>query len=717
MTTQSHRRFALRLISIGCIAFAAVTVNAQTAVNYCEPSVAVKADLKKVSDLNDEELPFKVRRERQISMLRELVNKYPGDFFVQRRYQDARLTGFYTDKPALANEYRAEMEKNPNDPVALYLYARMLIGRDTKKAIELTDKLAQQSFPWAHIRLAEIYAFPNFKDAAKTKEHLNKWVASCPASLDAVSQISRSGDKELMAATEQRLRARLEASTNKEDLVYWDDLWTLEFKLKPVSEHEQLRQQIAKDIEKIRASNFGDKEKLQALQAGYKQVGDKTNQRWAEDELVRLLPNSSIARRIVQSRFQDENPSPKGAATDAQKQAYQQKVVDAASGWVKRWPDDEFSWASILRATPSLDKATPADVEAAYLGYSKAHAVSGGSYSLPPVEVSLSRYYLKHDYKLESVPVLLQKGLTEIEQIEKYRETSDLFPGNNSIESNLKFSQLDAWPLMAEAYARTKKFEKAREVLAQLAEIANEKSVGPVSDARKRSNAYYQSIYWQAVGKVAELEQRKLDALMAYQTALNFRPNVPVKDELSEDAQRLWKELGGTDEGSRAYLARTEATKGKVGSAEVATWDKKNTALPEFELTDLEGRKWSGADLKGKVAFINFWATWCGPCREELPFVQKLREQLKDRKDVVVLTLNTDEEVGMVQPFMKENKFSFPVLLGQAYADGQGINSIPRNWVVSLDGKIAFEGIGFGGSGEDWMKKVTDMIDKARGTN
>ena len=97
--------------------------------------------------------------------------------------------------------------------------------------------------------------------------------------------------------------------------------------------------------------------------------------------------------------------------------------------------------------------------------------------------------------------------------------------------------------------------------------------------------------------------------------------------------------------------------------------------------------------------------------------MQKLREQLKDRKDVVVLTLNTDEEVGMVEPFMKENKFNFPVLLGQAYADGQGVNSIPRNWVVSLDGKIAFEGIGFGGSGEDWMKKVTEMIDKANGAN
>jgi len=117
------------------------------------------------------------------------------------------------------------------------------------------------------------------------------------------------------------------------------------------------------------------------------------------------------------------------------------------------------------------------------------------------------------------------------------------------------------------------------------------------------------------------------------------------------------------------------------------------------------------------VALINLWATWCGPCREELPYVQKLREKMKDRKDVVILTLNIDDEVGKVLPFMKENKYSFPVLLGQTYADAQGINSIPRNWVIAIDGKVKFEGIGFGYDGEDWLKMATQVIEKVKGTN
>jgi len=209
--------------------------------------------------------------------------------------------------------------------------------------------------------------------------------------------------------------------------------------------------------------------------------------------------------------------------------------------------------------------------------------------------------------------------------------------------------------------------------------------------------------------------------LMAYQTALSFRPKSATpkagkKDELAEDAQRVWKELGGTEQGWQAYLARNELSKSKPEAAEIVTWDTKNTLLPDFELTDLKGRNWKLADLKGKVAFINLWATWCGPCRMELPYVQKLSEQMKNNKDVLVLTLNIDEELGLVEPFMKENKYTFPVILGQTYAEGLGVYSIPRNWVVSVDGKVLFEGIGFGNDGNEWMKKAMATIQKVQGT-
>jgi thiol-disulfide isomerase/thioredoxin len=311
--------------------------------------------------------------------------------------------------------------------------------------------------------------------------------------------------------------------------------------------------------------------------------------------------------------------------------------------------------------------------------------------------------------------------VSEIERLEANRTPDDLYPRDPGDEGgNLRYTRWQAWPLLAEAYAKLKQPDNAREVLTLMSEtLKKEKPDDKSKGGAKESHRSNRVTYWHASGKVAEAEQRKLDALTAYQTALAFRPKSAApkagkKDELSDGAQRMWKELGGTEQGWQAHLARNEASANKAEIAEAATWDAKSTVLPDFDLTDLQGRKWKLADLKGKVAFINLWATWCGPCVMELPYVQKLNEQMKDKKEVLVLTLNIDEELGLVEPFMKENKYNFTVLPAQTYAEGMGVFSIPRNWVVSVDGKLTFEGIGFGGDGEEWMKKAAEMIQKVK---
>jgi thiol-disulfide isomerase/thioredoxin/tetratricopeptide (TPR) repeat protein len=720
----SFRYLAPQLLPLLCLLLAPGLAAAQSTGNYCEPAPAVKAELKKVSDVYDENLPYAARQQRQKAMLQELLSKYPDDFHVQRRYQDSRRAGFFADIDSLIVDYRAQMEKKPNDPAAAYLYARLIVGRQTKDAIAIAEKLTQQSpdFPWTQLQLAEIYNYPNFRDVEKSKAHLRQWIAKCPNERASFNLVSRLGDKEMMTAAAQRLRTMLDSSSKNEDLPYWDSLWTLSFKLTPVPEHAQLRQQIAGDLKNIRAKNLNTKEWLQALQAGYKQVGDKTGQRWAEDEIIRLFPQSETVRRLVQTRYDEEHPYPKPEEPEAKKQAYQQAMLQTSSEWLKRWPTDERSWSVRVYALQTLKGSTPAEMEAAYNGYAKAHELEQYSFSTPPLEVTVAEFYVGRGVRLREAIVLIQKARSEMERREKSQGVSDLFMLPAEVEGNLSYTLWRSWPILAEAYAKTKQPAKANEALAEMAAALKKKEPREkATDAQKRSYAYNAQIYWQAVAKVADAEQRKLDALAAYQTALTMRPksaepSAGSKDELMENTQRLWKQLGGTDQGWRAYLARVDS-KGKPESAEVAVWNSKNTALADFDLTDLEGRKWSLADLKGKVALINLWATWCTPCKMELPYVQKLREQLKDRKDVVILTLNIDEEVGMVQPFMKENKYTFPVLLGQAYADAQGVNSIPRNWVIAVDGKVMFEGIGYGNDGEEWMKKAAQVIEQVKGTN
>ncbi|HEU0177375.1 MAG TPA: redoxin family protein [Blastocatellia bacterium] len=723
----ASRRMALRRSVIACLLIISgfgVAI-AQGKGYSCDPSPDVKAELKKIDKVGDEDLLYKQRRERQLAMLQELLKKHPDDYYVRKRYLDTRNSGFDSDKDALIAEYRAQMEQRPNDPAAAYLYSRLIIGRNTKEAIEKMEKLIANSpeFPQPYIGLAQIYTYPNFRDAAKSKENLKKWMAKCPESTAALQLLSRSDDKELTGEFARKLRARLESSTDPDDINNYDNLWTLEFKLKPVPEHAQVRQQIAEDLKRLRAKNLNTKEWLSALQAGYKMAGDKEGRRWAEDEMSRLFPKSSATKWMIQGRWRDENPYPKPEDPPEKKQAYYQATLKATDEWIKLWPDDASIWSSRFSALSELENTTDAEVEAAGERFLKATEKSEGDfYMIPPVTAIVARTYAKRNIATDRIPSLLQKGLAEIERMEKRSGVDDLYPrGEGDSGGNLRYVRWMSWPILAEAYAKLKQPEKAREVLAQMSEALKKEMPGDkAKQGMKASYANDHVTYWQTTGKVAEAEGRKLDAFTSYQTALSFRPKSATpksgkKDEMADNAQRLWKELGGTDEGWNAHLARNEAAKGATEATEAATWDSKSQALPDFALTDLRGKSWKLADLKGKVAFINLWATWCGPCKMELPYVQKLSDQMKDRKDVLVLTLNIDDEIGLVEPFMKESKYSFTVIPAQAYAEGLGVYSIPRNWVVSVDGVLTLEGIGFGGEGDEWMKKATEMIEKVKG--
>ena len=118
--------------------------------------------------------------------------------------------------------------------------------------------------------------------------------------------------------------------------------------------------------------------------------------------------------------------------------------------------------------------------------------------------------------------------------------------------------------------------------------------------------------------------------------------------------------------------------------------------------------------MRGKAVLLNFWATWCGPCRSELPHVQKLYERAKDRKDVAVVTVSVDDNPGLIEPMMREEKFTFPVLVAGAGSMTKWAPSgIPQSYVVDPDGTIVEEQLGFGGDGDVWLAKMEERLHKA----
>jgi len=122
-------------------------------------------------------------------------------------------------------------------------------------------------------------------------------------------------------------------------------------------------------------------------------------------------------------------------------------------------------------------------------------------------------------------------------------------------------------------------------------------------------------------------------------------------------------------------------------------------AAPEFSLSDLAGKKVQLKALRGNLVFLNFFATWCGPCREEMPGMERLFRAHQD-KGFVVLAVNMQESAKTVRPFVQELKLSFPIALdaeGTVSRD-YGVRALPVSFLIGRDGRILWRAIG----GRDW---------------
>jgi thiol-disulfide isomerase/thioredoxin len=261
--------------------------------------------------------------------------------------------------------------------------------------------------------------------------------------------------------------------------------------------------------------------------------------------------------------------------------------------------------------------------------------------------------------------------------------------------------------------------EKAREVLFQIeAFLGEHKRERSATEGGRRAYIDQSRTYWEMMASVAEAQNRKLDALAYCQNALTFPHQHSAMDKRDDDsakvARQLWRALGGTDEGWLAWVAE-HAPATTAGAGEGA-WTKLEKPLPDFNLPDLSGRTWRLADLKGKVTFLNVWSTYCGSCRAELPLVEKLYQQMKGRPDVLVLTLDTDEDPGLVEPFMQQYKYTFPVIPARSYVEQlYPVAGIPRNWIVDRNGVLWMEQVGYNYQGaSSWVAEVSKTIDKAR---
>ena len=136
-----------------------------------------------------------------------------------------------------------------------------------------------------------------------------------------------------------------------------------------------------------------------------------------------------------------------------------------------------------------------------------------------------------------------------------------------------------------------------------------------------------------------------------------------------------------------------------AAAAELKPWP--GGPAPSLELVDLQGTKHSLADYRGKVVLINFWATWCAPCREEMPSIERLRASLEGRP-FAVLAVNLAEPESRIQKFLDAMPLGFTILLDRDTKTTRAWQAkvLPATYIVGADGAIRYRHVGE----LDWSK-------------
>jgi thiol-disulfide isomerase/thioredoxin len=117
--------------------------------------------------------------------------------------------------------------------------------------------------------------------------------------------------------------------------------------------------------------------------------------------------------------------------------------------------------------------------------------------------------------------------------------------------------------------------------------------------------------------------------------------------------------------------------------------------MPPFLVSDLEGRTLSTAEFRGKVVIVNFWATWCPPCREEIPEMIELAKRYPDQLQIIGISQDDDASPEEVRDFARNEKINYPIVMsGGISSEYGGVPALPTSFVVNTDGRVVAKHVG-----------------------
>lgn len=218
-------------------------------------------------------------------------------------------------------------------------------------------------------------------------------------------------------------------------------------------------------------------------------------------------------------------------------------------------------------------------------------------------------------------------------------------------------------------------------------------------------------------GEQADLNQRLVESYVkngnydkAVTAAADFIQKGKSNEKLVEAYKTAYMKVKGSEKGFDEAITQAKQT-GKDEMRKELVKSRVNKPAIDFALKNLEGKVVKLSDLRGKVVVVDFWATWCGPCKASFPYLQQVYNKYRDNPKIVILALNTWENVSgkeredLVKKFMADNKYTFTVLYDEGFVEKYGVEGIPTKFVIDKKGMIQFKTIGFTGE-----KMVDEMI-------
>lgn len=186
---------------------------------------------------------------------------------------------------------------------------------------------------------------------------------------------------------------------------------------------------------------------------------------------------------------------------------------------------------------------------------------------------------------------------------------------------------------------------------------------------------------------------------------------------LGETSQTASEAVNTSEAENKGEISETEAETAAESSGETEESGKQTVAAPDFTLVDQFGNSHTLSEYKGKTVFLNFWATWCGPCRMEMPYIQKVYEEYgSNGGDVIILGVanpkteeypnNSDVSQEEVEHFLSENGYTYPVVMdldGSIFA-AYGIQAFPTTFMIDKNGNVY--GYAPGSLGEDMVRSI-----------